>query len=898
MELTEDHINFIIKDLHRRGIVADGIQEELIDHVCSSVEQKLKAGQRFGEAYQQVIAEFGQEPGLLDTQKQVIESENKNTTIMFRNYFTIALRNLRKHSFYTFINVLGLAVGIASCLIIVGYVSHELSYDRHYQDAERIHRVDCEIKFGPNHLRLAVSPAPLAEAFRNDYPEVEAIGRFWDDGSILVKRVDQNIKETRAIYADSSIFRVFNIPFIKGSSEQALREPFTMVLSESAAARYFPNEDPLNQTLILENKDSYKVIGVYEDMPVTSHFRFDMMMALVSHPYHKDGNWLSNNFTTYLKLRPGATRESLEAKFPQMVDKYCGPQAKMALGGEFTMEQFRASGNKIDYTLRPLTEIHLFSDKVGELGTNSDIAYIYLFGAIALFILIIACINFMNLSTARSANRAKEVGVRKVMGSLRGHLVRQFLTESVILSVISFLLALAIAWMALPAFNELADKQLVLPFGSSSFWGQLLAAAILIGIVAGVYPAFFLSAFKPANVLKGNLALGMKSGVVRSSLVVFQFFISIVLIIGTIAVNRQLNFIQNKKIGFNKDQVVVIKDAYGLGDQLQSFKDEALKDSRIISGTISGFLPVSGTNRSDNTFWPEGVQPTQENLISLQSWRVDHDYIRTLGMEITDGRDFSREFKSDSSAVILNQSALKLFGITENPVGKSIMTWGNNSSGGEIDSKNYEKYTIIGVVDDFHFESLRQNIGPLGFFLQRSSGLISFRFEAQNSHEVIESLQSTWTRIAPGMPFAYSFLDQDFGSMYSSEQRLGNLFTVFAGLAIVIACLGLFALTAFTAEQRTKEIGIRKVMGASVASIVLLLSKEFGKLIIIAFFIAVPAAWFGIGKWLDTYTYRAEIGVFIYLAAGGLSFLVAWLTMGYQSFRAATSDPVRSLRSE
>ncbi len=858
----------------------------------------MQGGVRFAEAYADVIQTFGRDEGLQETQKQVIQSENKTIHIMFRNYLTIALRNLRKHSFYTLINVLGLAVGIASCLIIVAYVANELSFDKHYANAERIYRVDCEIKFGPNHLILAVSPAPLAEAFRNDYPEVEAIGRFWNDGSMLVKRVDQNIKEDRAIFADSSIFSVFDIPFIQGNPRQALREPFTMLLSKSAAQKYFPGEDPLNQTLIIENKDAYKVIGVYEDMAATSHFRFDIMLALVSVPYHKDGQWLSNNFSTYLKLRPGGTRESLEAKFPAMVDKYCGPQAKMALGGEFTMEQFRASGNKIDYTLRPLTDIHLHSDMVGELGRNSDINYIYLFGAIALFILTIACINFMNLSTARSANRAKEVGVRKVMGSLRTHLVRQFLTESVMLSILSFVLALGIAWMALPSFNTLADKELFLPLQAPSFWLQLIAAAIGVGILAGVYPSFFLSAFKPANVLKGNVSLGMKSGMVRGALVVFQFFISIVLIIGTIAVNRQLTFIQNKKIGFNKDQVIIIKDAYGLGDQLESFKEEALKDSRIVSGTISGFLPVSGTNRSDNTFWPEGLQPTQENLISLQSWRVDHDYIRTMGMNLLEGRDFSREFRSDTAAVILNQSALKLFGITENPIGKAISSWGENSPDRPLDLTKFAKFTIIGVVEDFHFESLRQSISPVGLFLQRSRGLISFRFEAKNTKEVIEGLQSTWQKIGPGMPFSYSFLDEDFQAMYSAEQRLGNIFTVFAGLAIVIACLGLFALTAFTAEQRTKEIGIRKVMGASVSSIVVLLSREFGKLIVIAFLIAVPVAWFGINKWLDTYTYRTEIGVLIYLLAGMVSFLIAWLTMGYQSFRAAMSDPVRSLRSE
>lgn len=816
---------------------------------------------------------------------------------MLRNYLTIALRNLRKHSFYTFINILGLAVGIASCLIIVAYIVHETSYDKHYADADRIYRVENEIKFGPNHMMLAVTPGPLAEAFRNDYPEVESVGRFWDDGSMLLKRVDQNIKETQTVYADSSIFSVFSIPFVEGNRREALKDPFTMVISQRAARKYFPNESALGQTLIVENKDAYKITGVYEDMPKTAHFQFDFMLALVSIPYHKDDQWLSNNFTTYVKLKPGASPEGLIAKFPQMVDKYAGPQARAALGGEFTMEQFRASGNKIDYTLQPVTRIHLHSDRIGELSPNSDITYIYLFGAIALFILIIACINFMNLSTARSANRAKEVGVRKVMGSLRVHLIRQFLTESILLTAFSFLLALGIAWLVLPSFNDLAGISLALPFGESSFWIQLMTAVLLVGLMAGLYPSFFLSAFKPANVLKGNLSLGMKSGWVRSTLVVFQFSISIALIIGTIAVNRQLAFIQEKKIGFNKDQVIVIKDAYGMGDQVRAFRDEVAKDSRIISGTVTSFLPVSGTSRSDNTFWPDGVQPTQENLVSIQCWRIDHDFIKTLGMNLRHGRDFSLDFPSDSSAVILNESALPLFGLTGDPIGKFINTWGD-AGGNQPDAANPRKYKVVGVVENFHFESMRQSITPLALFLDRSIGMVSFRFQAQNTQEVIGAIQAVWEKMAPGMPFSYSFLDEDFEHMYEAEQRLSKIFLIFAGLAIIIACLGLFALTAFTAEQRTKEIGIRKVMGASVSSIMFLLSKEFGRLIIIAFVLAVPLAWYGIRTWLSTYTYRVDIGVLIYVFAGVLAFVIAWLTMGYQSFRAATSDPVRSLRSE
>jgi len=898
LKLNNEHIDYIIKDLNYRGLVADEIQDELIDHICSSVEEEMHRGLRFIDAYHKVLHRFGHNSGLRQTQKKIIETETKtNARLMLRNYFTIAFRNLKKQSFYSLINILGLAIGIASCLIIVLFVTNELSYDRHHKDADRIYRVNCEIKFGANHLHLAVAPAPMADALRRDYPEVEHSARLWNNGSMLIKRTDQNIKENEVVYADSSVFNVFTIPFVQGNAAHALHDPNTMVISQRAAEKYFPGENPVGQTLIIENKDSYKITGVYQNIPANSHFHFDMMLALVSTEYNKDENWLSNNFSTYVKLRKGTSYKELEAKFPKMIDTYAGPQARLALGNDFTMEKFRASGNKLEWTLIPLTDIHLHSDLTAELGVNNDITYVYLFSAVALFILGIACINFMNLSTARSANRAKEVGVRKVMGSLRSHLVRQFLMESVLLSLLSLFIGLLMAWIALPLFNTLANKELTLPFGNGLFWVIALAASAFIGVLAGVYPSLFLSAFKPVNVLKGNLSLGMKSGAVRSALVVFQFSISIVLIIGTIAVKYQLNYIQNKKIGFNKDQVIVIKDAYGLGNQIQSFKNEVVKDSRITSGTISSFLPVTGTSRNDNTFWPFGSQPTQENLVSLQCWRVDYDYVKTLGMKIKLGRDFSKDFQSDSSAVIVNEAALNLFGYKTDPLAKKISTFKGDEKN-DVTPGVTNDYSIVGVVEDFHFESLKQNITPVALFLKKSTGLISFRFEAKDTKEVIASIEKSWKKIAADMPFSYSFLDQDFGRMYASEQRLGKIFVVFAGLAIIIACLGLFALTSFTAEQRTKEIGIRKVLGASVSSIVILLSKEFGKLIFISFIIAAPLAWWCINWWLKSYAYKTEIGVLVYLLAGISAFLIAWLTMSFQSIRAATTNPVKSLKSE
>lgn len=894
MKLSGEHIDFIVKDLHRRGMLLDGLKDELIDHVSSAVEKEMSAGARFMEAYLKVLGLFGGSEGLQQTQDLTIQSRNKNTKIMLQNYFTVAFRNLKKQRFYTFINVAGLAVGVASCLIIVLFVINELSYDKHYADHERLFRVQSELKFGDNHLIMAVTPAPLAETLRKDFPEVEASGRFWDAGTSIFRRGEESFKEPHTVFADSSIFRIFQMPFIAGDPASALVEPNSIVISRKAAEKYFPDKTALGQTIVANDGNAWKVTGVIENLPRNGHFYFDFIMSLVTSDYNKDGNWLSNNFNTYLKLAKGADAKGLEAKFQKMVDTYAGPQARAALGADFTMEKFRASGNKLEFTLIPVTDIHLKSDRVAELGANSDIIYVYIFSIIAAFILVIACINFMNLSTARSSNRAKEVGIRKVMGSFRSHLVRQFLTESVLLSMISFVLAIMIAWMSLPMFNELALKDLSVPFQSPGFWMLLVGGALATGVLAGLYPSFFLSAFRPVNVLKGNTALGTRSGLVRGALVVFQFWISIVLVIGTIAVNRQLNYIQNKKIGFNKDQVIVIKDAYALRDQLQAFKTEVEKDSRIIAGTVSGFLPVAGTSRSDNAQWPEGKSPTEENMVSLQVWDVDHDYVKTLGMTIREGRDFSKDFPSDSSGVILNEAAVKMFGYEGDPIGKRIVTFASSN----LDPNNLHVSTIIGVVEDFHYESLRQNIGPVGLFLSRSRGLISFRFEAKNANEVIQTIETQWKKFGSGLPFDYSFLDEDFGNMYSAEQRLSDIFTVFAVLAIIIACLGLFALTAFTAEQRTKEIGIRKVLGASVSGIVVLLSKEFGKLILIAFLLAAPIAWYGIDAWLESYTYKTEIGVAVYLLAGLAAFAIAWLTMSYQSIRAALANPIKSLRSE
>lgn len=905
MKLTNDHIDYIIKDLNYRGIVASEIQDELIDHLCSAVEEKMREGQKFIDAYHGALKSFGHYRGLQTVQEQTLKIEHNRAKNMIRNYLTIAWRNLRKQRGYSFINIAGLAIGIAACLTIVLFIIDELGYDAYNLQAKRIYRLNHEIKFNGNHSRMTYSPAPFAHAMQQDYPEIEATVRFRNYGSYLIKTADgnENIKEKNIVWTDSTFFKIFSAKILAGDPATALKEPGSIAITKTMADKYFPNKDALGQQLIVDNKYNVRVTAVYEDLPKASHFHFNMLIPMVGdYPVAKEAqsvSFLNNNFQTYILLKDGTSASALQQKFTGFLEKYVTPQIKQALGSDFSMSKFRSDGNLYEVTLMPLLDIHLHSDLNGEFEPNGSITYVYLFSTIAAFILAIACINFMNMSTARSANRAKEVGVRKVMGSLRPHLIRQFLTESILITSFAMILAVGIVALSLPFFNTLSSKDLHLPLRSPFFYLLLLAATFLIGLLAGSYPSFFLSAFRPINVLKGNVSLGMKSGYIRSALVVFQFVISLLLIIGAIAVNSQLAYIQNKKIGFNKDQVIILHDGYALRPNVQAFKNEVLKLNIAESVTVSGFYPIEGMDswRSSRSFWKDGNQPTPENLINLQSWWTDADYVKTLGMKIKLGRDFSTAFPSDSSGVILNETAVREFDLGEEPIGKKIATF-RDLPDGRPDPSNFETSTVIGVVEDFHFSSMKVGILPLGIFLGDTDGSIAVRFSAGKTNLVIKSLAETWRRLAPGQPFQYSFLDDDFSKMYTSEQRLGQLFFVFASLAIAIACLGLFALTAFTAEQRTKEIGIRKVLGASVANVVLLLSKEFGKLIIVACVIAMPLAWYGVNWWLTGYTYKTKIGVMVYAVAGLVTFVIAWATMGFQSVKAASKDPVKSLRSE
>lgn len=822
---------------------------------------------------------------------------------MIRSYLLIAFRALYKQKFYSFINIAGLSVGIAACLVILLFVVNETGYDRHHLQGERIYRLHTEIKFGSNHFSVAAGYPVMAELLPQNFAEIQTVARITNWGWRNVRKVDSDTKvEENVVWADSSFFSVFTVPVLQGDPRTALREPNTVAISRKMAEKYFPDGHALGQSLIIDHDTHYKVTAVYENIPARSHFHFEMLRSMAGLEGAKSVTLIGGHEChTYLLLKEDVDVKILEAKFPGFIDKYVMPQIGAAVGGEHTLESFSAAGNIWKYSLMNVRDIHLHSDLLGELEPNGDVTYVYLFSAIAVFILIIACINFMNLSTARSANRAREVGVRKVMGSLRGQLVYQFLSESLLLTFFSFGIALLMAYFFLPVFNTLADKHLVLPLQVVWFYGVLLGACVLVALMAGLYPAFFLSAFAPAAVLKGKLAMGARSGFVRSGLVVFQFVVSIFLIIATISVNRQLNYIQSKRLGFDKDQMIVVKEAHLLEKNIQVFKEEVLRNASITSGTISGYLPVAGGWRGSDTYWKGEAPPNQTNIddmVNMQVWSVDVDYIETFKMKMKTGRGFSRDFLSDSTAVILNETAVSRFKIQGDPVGQKVGHFGGSLPDGSPDPAKIETRTVIGVVEDFHFESLKDNIGPLGMVLDESRGAITFRFHAADASGVIATLEDTWKKLAPNSTFQYSFVDEDFGRMYSTEQRLGKIFALFSGLAIIIACLGLFALTAFTAEQRKKEIGIRKALGASVQNIIVLLSRDFGKLVLIAFVLAIPAAWYAVTQWLDGYAYKTEIGIAVYAVAGSLTLAVSLATMSFQSIKAAMASPVESLKSE
>jgi len=808
---------------------------------------------------------------------------------MFKNYFIIAWRNLAKEKIYSSIKVGGFALGIAACLLIALFIRDELSYDRYIPNGNRIYRVVRDWNENGEHFIGTSLPAPFAKALKEEFPEVEQVGRLnqfelFGAGSNELRRADKimNTYEEGFAYADQGFLDMLQIPMVYGNRAHVLDEPGTIVISKRKADKYFPNENPIGKTFIINNNVSkpYRITGVM-DFPSHSHFQSDFLLTLEGGFYPgEQTNWMSETYYTYVMLRPGTDVAQLETKFSFITKKYMIPSRQQ--DGMVDAEKL---AEKIRYQLQPVSDIYLKSAGIGDCLTHGDIRFIWLFGIIAGFILVIASINFINLSTAKSANRAKEVGLRKTVGSNKVNLIGQFLTESVLYSVLSFILGIMLAVMLLPYFNMLSAKSLMIPWAELWWVMPFLAiSSVVIGILAGLYPSFYLSSFQPISVLKGSLSRGSKRSTMRSALVIFQFTISIILIIGTLIIYRQVGYILNKKLGFDKEQVLLLQGANTMGDQVTSFKNELLKLPEVKNVTVGDYLPISGTKRNGMPFWKEGKSKI-DLPVSGQLWEVDHDYINTMGMNIVKGRNFSVDVPTDySKAIIINQKLAKELGLAD-PIGKRIQ-------------HPWHAFEVIGIVEDFNYESMKQEIGGLCLVMGNSPNIVSVKVNTSDMSRTLHSITGVWDGFSPNQPIRYAFLDESFARMYADVQRMGRIFSTFALLAIIVACLGLFALSSFMTVQRTKEIGIRKVLGASISNVTFILSKNFLALVAISNIIAWPVAYYFMNKWLQDFAYRIDMGWWMFILSGGVALMIALFTVSFQAIKAAVANPVESLRYE
>ncbi len=814
---------------------------------------------------------------------------------MIRNYFKIAWRNLVKHRLYSAIKIGGFAFSIAACALIALYIVHETSYDRSYPDTDRLYRTVAQVTIDGSMIKGLSFEAPFGPTMKADFAEIELAGRLLPNplfgaGSNQVSTDihPESLHEQGVVYMDQELLDMLQLPMVHGTREQALSQPNSVVLTAKKAHKYFADRNPIGNVIYLNDDKAkpYTVAGVIADIPTNSHLHgYDIFLTLTGIHFY-DGEqtrWTASNYITYFKIKPNTDVPLLASKINKNVlENYLTP-AIQAEGRQ--MPDFYKT---VTYHLQPVADIHLHSYDIrdyNDAGPKGDIRLVWLFGGIAVFILLIACINFINLSTAKSASRAKEIGLRKVVGSHRRGLMVQFLSESMLYSLLSITLGVMLAWLLLPFFNQLANKQLVFPWANVWLIPLLLSSTVFVGLIAGCYPAVFLSGFRPIQALKGQLSGGTKNPAMRNGLVVFQFTASIVLIVGTLIINSQLHFILNRKIGFDKDQVLVIQATHTLGERVQALKYELENIPGVQSASLSDFLPVKldGVKRNGNPFWKEGRVNTDPS-VGGQYWEVDEDYLTTMGIKLQEGRNFAKELATDSEAAIINQSLAKSLGL-ENPVGAQV-------------TNGWKKMTVIGVVEDFNFESMRETVGGVCLVLGTSPGMMAVKIGGNDLPTTLSAITAKWKAFSPNQALRYTFLDEGFANMYKSVQRTGHIFTYFSVLAIMIACLGLFGLAAFTTEQRTKEIGIRKVLGASVSGIVRLLSKDFVKLVFIAFVIASPIAWWGMNEWLADFAYRIDIHWWVFAVAGLAATVIAMLTVSWQAIRAALANPVESLRDE
>jgi len=803
---------------------------------------------------------------------------------MLKNYFTVALRNLLRYKGYSVINVLGLSIGIACCILIMLYVQDELSYDQFHEKHDRIYRLVESATIAGRPIEAAVTPPPWAPALAKEYPGIESFTRIKPPNSRwLIRYMDNRFYEKHFVFADSSVFDVFTLPLVQGNAETALTEPHTVVLSESMVDKYFGNENPIGKVITGDDIYEFTITGIMRDMPSNSHFHADFMASYASlapnklygEPSSMQGNAFNHTLYTYFLLEDGYGPEALERELPGFLDNYLG-------------EMLKSIGIVATPYLQPLTDIHLHSHLEGEIAPNSDIRYVYIFSSLAVFILLIACVNFMNLSTARSARRAQEVGVRKVLGAQRNQLIKQFVGESVLYSVIALAVAMGLVHVLLPQFNVLSGKALAMDYQSAWLVPTLAAIALLTGVGAGGYPAFVLSSFRPVAVLTGALKAGVSSSLLRKVLITFQFIISIIMIVGTVAILDQLEYMQNKKLGFDQDHLLVVR----MPDEevikgYPVYKNAVLQYTEVVN--VSSSTSVPGSLPSLSLVTPEGVERDQSPLYQL-IW-TDYDFVETLDIKLVSGRTFSREFGSDSTACLINEAAVRVLG-WEDPVGRTYRLTGATD---ETPSLN-----VIGVMEDFHNQSLHQPIEPLMILMtSEPSAFMVIRIQGSNVSRGLEVLQEQWRQTYPSHPaMDYSFLDEDLERLYLAETRLGSVFIAGAILSILIACLGLLGLSSFMAEQRTREIGVRKVLGATITNVILLLSRDFTKLILLAFVVGAPAGYYIMQTWLEDFPYRVELGLGVFVFSGLSALLIAWLTVGYQAFKAAASNPADALHAE
>jgi len=814
---------------------------------------------------------------------------------MFRNYVLITLRNLWKNRGYAAINISGLAIGLASSILIMLYVVNELTYDKFHENSDRLYKVWISGMMPTGELRDAVTAGPMAEAMLNDYPEVENAVRIRQSGGWLVRSGDRVFHETEQefMFADSTFFDVFSFELLKGDPTTCLTGARNIVLTESYASKYFGNEDPIGQTLKIEQDTNVSVVtGVMQDFPSNSHFQCKMLGSTLSLPDNRDNlSWVNQNFHTYIRLSEGTDIEAFEARMYDMVVKYVGPIVQQAMG--IDLDQFEAAGNAYGYKLMPLEDIHLHSDLRFELGTPGNALYVYLFLVAAILILVIAGINFMNLATAQSSNRSREVGLRKVVGSRPRQLILQFLTESVVLSLISLFVAVIVVYLLMPGYNNLIRMSLEFSiFGRLWILPLLILFAMVIGILAGSYPSFVLSSFKPLAVLKASAGSGGHSkSFLRSALIVTQFTVTIVILLGTIVVNRQLDFMQKKDPGFGREDVLVVHRSDVLGGQIDAFKQEICSHSNIVNAAYTTHIPSGGF--WGNAHWLEGRD--RSDIYTLAMYRTSYDFDKTLDLELVQGRFFDREMPSDSVGVVVNEAALAVLGI-EDPLNTRFV---QPSYQGFPD----EFMPIIGVVKNFHFESMQNEIKPMAihFMPGNQEGKIIIKMGEGDRGEAIKYVQGRWNEFAIDHPFEYTWLDDEFSKLFNEERNTGQIMVVFSILSIFVTCLGLLGLISYATSQRTREIGIRKIMGASIQVVMKLLSKQMATLLLLSALISIPT-FFGVRTWLQKFAYHINFQAGYFVVVLGLVTVVvlilAMLTVSFHSYRAATANPADSMRAE